>query len=260
VRARGQGIDPQSLYRVTSDKGEYLAGRKVVGGGRAVDILPEVCRAAVTGLSFPKKMRWGAGDFGQLGNGGSGHSPTAVTVAGVSEASSVAAGYGHTCAVVSGGTVKCWGLNSEGQLGDGGLVWNSPTAVDVIGISGATEVVLGHVHSCALVADGAVRCWGDNRRGQLGNGSTTSSGTAVAVSGVIGFVGLIAPHLARRLVGSLHEGLIPSAALMGGFLLILADLIGRTIRPPIEIPAGIVITIIGVPFFLYLLWKREKVP
>lgn len=84
------------------------------------------------------------------------------------------------------------------------------------------------------------------------------AGVTVTVAGIIGFVGLIAPHLARRLVGSMHEGLVPTAALMGGFLVILADLIGRTISPPTEIPAGIVIAIIGVPFFLYLLWKREK--
>lgn len=81
----------------------------------------------------------------------------------------------------------------------------------------------------------------------------------VTVAGIIGFVGLIAPHLARRFVGSLHEGLIPASAFVGGFLIILADFIGRTITPPTEIPAGIVTSIIGVPFFLYLLWKREKV-
>ncbi|MCS6995075.1 MAG: iron ABC transporter permease [Anaerolineales bacterium] len=84
------------------------------------------------------------------------------------------------------------------------------------------------------------------------------AGVTVTVAGIMGFVGLIAPHLARRLVGVMHEKLIPTSALMGGFLLILADLIGRTIRPPTEIPAGIVISIVGVPFFLYLLWKREK--
>lgn len=81
----------------------------------------------------------------------------------------------------------------------------------------------------------------------------------VTVVGIIGFVGLVAPHLARRLVGTLHEGLVPAAAFAGGFLVILADLVGRTLRPPTEIPAGIVIAIVGVPFFLYLLWKREKV-
>lgn len=85
------------------------------------------------------------------------------------------------------------------------------------------------------------------------------AGVTVTVAGIISFVGLIAPHLARRLVGSLHEGLIPASAFVGGFVVIFADFIGRTITPPTEIPAGIVTSIIGVPFFLYLLWKREKV-
>ncbi len=89
--------------------------------------------------------------------------------------------------------------------------------------------------------------------------SVALAGVTVTVAGILGFVGLIAPHLARRLVGSMHEGLVPTAALTGGFLVILADLVGRTISPPTEIPAGIVIAIVGVPFFLYLLWKREKV-
>lgn len=89
--------------------------------------------------------------------------------------------------------------------------------------------------------------------------SVALAGVTVTMAGIIGFVGLIAPHLARRLVGSMHEGLVLTAAFAGGLLVILADLVGRTISPPTEIPAGIVIAIIGVPFFLYLLWKREKV-
>lgn len=85
------------------------------------------------------------------------------------------------------------------------------------------------------------------------------AGVTVTVAGIIGFVGLIAPHLARRLVGTMHEGLVPTAALVGGFIVVLADFIGRTILQPTEIPCGIITSIVGVPFFLYLLWKREKV-
>jgi ABC-type Fe3+-siderophore transport system permease subunit len=56
----------------------------------------------------------------------------------------------------------------------------------------------------------------------------------------------------------MHEGLVPTAAFVGGFLVVFADLVGRMLNPPTEIPAGIVTSIVGVPFFLYLLWKREK--
>ncbi len=84
------------------------------------------------------------------------------------------------------------------------------------------------------------------------------AGVTVTMAGIIGFVGLIAPHVARKLVGSMHEGLVPTAAFVGGFLVVFADLVGRMLNPPTEIPAGIVTSIVGVPFFLYLLWKREK--
>jgi iron complex transport system permease protein len=97
------------------------------------------------------------------------------------------------------------------------------------------------------------------KRGFLLLLSVAIAGVTVTVAGIIGFVGLIAPHVARRLVGSMHEGLIPTSALVGGFLVIFADFVGRIINPPTEIPAGIVTSIVGVPFFLYLLWKREKV-
>ena len=77
--------------------------------------------------------------------------------------------------------------------------------------------------------------------------------SCVAVSGGIGFVGLIAPHLARRLVGPKHEYLIPASALTGGLLLIVADTLGRSVFQPAEIPVGIVVAVIGAPYFLYLL-------
>ena len=79
------------------------------------------------------------------------------------------------------------------------------------------------------------------------------AGSCVSVSGGIGFVGLIAPHLARRLVGPRHQIQLPAAALIGALLLLTADTIGRWILQPTEIPTGIVVAIIGAPYFLYLL-------
>lgn len=81
---------------------------------------------------------------------------------------------------------------------------------------------------------------------------------AVAVSGTIGFVGLVAPHIARRLVGPTHEGLIPVTALFGGALLVLADLIGRWVIAPSELPIGIVTALIGAPYFMYLLYRYRN--
>ncbi|WP_205138289.1 FecCD family ABC transporter permease [Virgibacillus halotolerans] len=77
--------------------------------------------------------------------------------------------------------------------------------------------------------------------------------SCVSVSGGIGFVGLIGPHLARRLIGSGHRLLLPASAIAGALLLIVADTIGKAILQPSEIPAGVIVAIIGAPYFLYLL-------
>ncbi|MDL1902839.1 iron ABC transporter permease [Anaerolineae bacterium CFX9] len=81
---------------------------------------------------------------------------------------------------------------------------------------------------------------------------------AVAIAGTIGFIGLIAPHITRRLVGPAHEGMLPITALFGGALLVLADLIGRAIIAPSELPIGIITALIGAPYFMYLLIRYRK--
>ncbi|OIK09962.1 iron ABC transporter permease [Bacillus sp. MUM 13] len=85
--------------------------------------------------------------------------------------------------------------------------------------------------------------------------STALIGGAVAFAGGIGFVGLMAPHMAKRLVGSSFGALLPASALLGGILVMLADLIGRTIFSPLEVPAGVFTAGIGAPYFIYLLFK-----
>lgn len=83
------------------------------------------------------------------------------------------------------------------------------------------------------------------------------SGACVAAGGNITFLGLVAPHIARRLVGPKHPLLIPASALTGALLLLLADLIGRTLLAPSEIPVGLVISVLGAPYFIYLLMKTN---
>ncbi|WP_285847341.1 FecCD family ABC transporter permease [Peribacillus simplex] len=81
--------------------------------------------------------------------------------------------------------------------------------------------------------------------------------TSVAMAGGIGFIGLVAPHLARRLVGPMYQHSLPVAGLIGLIILVLADTIGRSIFQPNAIPAGIVVAAIGAPYFLYLLTKTK---
>jgi iron complex transport system permease protein len=80
---------------------------------------------------------------------------------------------------------------------------------------------------------------------------------SVSLGGMIGFIGLLVPHIMRALVGPDHRVLIPAAAVGGGALLVVSDLIGRTVASPAEIPAGIVTALIGAPYFLYLLRRRD---
>jgi len=84
------------------------------------------------------------------------------------------------------------------------------------------------------------------------------TGIAVSVSGIIGFVGLIIPHIVRILIGADHRILIPSCALVGATFLILVDVLARTIIAPSELPLGIITALFGVPFFIYLLRKKKR--
>ncbi|MEH2049971.1 FecCD family ABC transporter permease [Nostoc sp.] len=88
--------------------------------------------------------------------------------------------------------------------------------------------------------------------------SVALAGSSVAIAGTIGFVGLMAPHLARRLVGSVHQKLLPVAALIGGLLVASADFLGRTMFTPTELPCGLLTAALGAPYFIYLMYQRRR--
>lgn len=88
--------------------------------------------------------------------------------------------------------------------------------------------------------------------------SVCLAGSAVSIGGAIGFVGLIAPHIARKLVGPSFGGLIPASALIGSLIVILADTVARTVFLPLDIPAGVFTAGIGAPFFIYLLYRNRN--
>lgn len=129
---------------------------------------------------------WGFNAYGQLGDGSSSNTrlkPVAVVGLG-SGVASLAAGTGHTCAVMESGAAKCWGHNVIGQLGDNSTV-NRVTPVDVFGLnSGVVSISGGIYHTCAVMDSGSVKCWGQNTYGQLGDNSTTHRRTPVDVVGL----------------------------------------------------------------------------
>jgi len=145
-----------------------------------------------------KVMCWGWNQFGQLGDRTTTDRVTPVEVSGITTATSITLGNRHSCALLTGGTVKCWGSNGNGELGasvastcdmwgyypDPATISCSTTPVEVSGIADAESIALGSSHSCAVLDDGKVMCWGSNDYGQLGDGTTTSRTTPVEVSGL----------------------------------------------------------------------------
>ncbi len=130
---------------------------------------------------------WGDNYYGQLGDNNNNDSSTPVDVVGLSSGvTHISLGRYHTCVVVTGGGVKCWGKNEFGQLGDGSTSdVNSP--VDVVGLSnGVSTIIAGEDHTCALMTGGGMKCWGYNYYGQLGDGTDDDRYTPVDVVGVSG--------------------------------------------------------------------------
>jgi alpha-tubulin suppressor-like RCC1 family protein len=122
---------------------------------------------------------WGSNAFGELGNttvataSGNPVSSVPIMVAGLTQATAVAAATNYVCALLVDGTAQCWGSNASGQLGNGSTT-DSTTPVPVSVVTGAAAIAAGGAHSCALMTDGTVACWGANGAGELGLG--TSSG------------------------------------------------------------------------------------
>lgn len=96
------------------------------------------------------------------------------------------------------------------------------------------------------------------QRGLLLLTSVALAGASVATAGAVVFVGLMSPHLGRQLVGASHEGLLPVSAMIGGMLVVIADLLGRVLFAPLELPCGIITAAVGAPYFVYLLIQTRQ--
>ena len=152
---------------------------------------------------------WGLNSSGQLGNGSTSDSRSPVQVSGLaSGVASVSVGMFHSCAVTKDGVALCWGSNSYGQLGDGYTSVQRTTPYTVTGLSsGVASISTRHQHNCALTTSGAVRCWGANESGQLGEGTTTQRNSPAPVSGLSSGVSAIG-------VGDTHSCALTTAGII----------------------------------------------
>jgi alpha-tubulin suppressor-like RCC1 family protein len=171
----------------SSSQYESPQGTLSLGVGRTADSISAGGNHVCVILDDGSVKCWGRGNQGQLGRGstddGSGPTDSPVDLGTGRTATAISAGSHTTCAVLDDGSVKCWGSNDYGQLGDGTTTDRlSPVATSSLGTGRtAISVTAGGVSTCAILDDGSVKCWGRNNYGQVGNGQEIDTDTPVGV-------------------------------------------------------------------------------
>lgn len=198
------GADEFTCAIVAADDGVHCWGRNTegeLGDGSGITQLRPVYTQLATGgdlvgasdlavggrhacaLAGGTAYCWGANNVGQVGDGMGGAgviAPTAVEV--LANVSAIAAGVAHTCAVLADGSVRCWGINDSGEVGDGNGNGTAVSPTAVLGLpSRAVAIHAGRSHTCAILDDGAPYCWGKNSIGQIANPVTSELDAPILV-------------------------------------------------------------------------------
>lgn len=218
----GSGTDASTLVPVTvagvNDAAEVAAGRDFT------------CIRRTNGTV----ACWGSGENGRLGSGATENSMRPITVTGVTGAVEVVAGRAHACVRASSGAAWCWGANQSGQLGRGaGLHTDASSAAPVVTLTGSTDLAAGGNNTCAIVTGGALRCWGGNYQGQIGNRQAGDDAKEEAPTDVPGIAGAIAVAVSEnRVCAALTGGVVKC----WGYNNYTAGLLGTGSRDP-SVPA-----------------------
>lgn len=161
----GELGDGTTTQRLTPVRVRRLRGAVQIGIGE---------RHGCALLENGRAKCWGQGGSGQLGDGTETDRRTPVRVRRLRGAVQIAAGRGHSCAVLDNGRAKCWGAGGNGQLGIGTNPFEQLTPIRVRRLRGVIQLAAGRSHSCGLLKDGRVKCWGANWNGQIGDGTTSA--------------------------------------------------------------------------------------
>jgi alpha-tubulin suppressor-like RCC1 family protein len=203
ARLNGNGAGDPILIAGTT-----IVGASKIAGGR----FQHACA-----LMIDTTVRcWGNNNNGQIGVGTTGTITATGQALGVTGATYIGVGNYHSCAVIAAGAVKCWGMNLTGQLGDGLTAVGTPTPVQVQGLTGVTQLALGRDHTCGLITDGTVKCWGSNNQVQLGLASTVISRfTPTTVPNVTGAIQITAGY--QQTCALLTNGTVTCWGLFGTY-------------------------------------------
>ncbi|HEX9952602.1 MAG TPA: iron ABC transporter permease [Rubricoccaceae bacterium] len=186
-------------------------------------------------------------------------SVTTMLLAGIAVNALCGAGVGALVLFADDGQLRDLTFWTLGSLG--GATWGSlAIAAPLVGAAVVAAPWLARALDALLLGEAEARHLGVRTERVKGIAVTLAAlavAAATAVAGLIGFVGLVAPHLVRLLLGPGHRALLPASALAGAVLLVFADLAGRTVLAPVEVPIGIVTAVAGAPFFLALLMRER---
>ncbi|AMO56882.1 iron ABC transporter [Endozoicomonas montiporae] len=236
------------------------AGVAIVLGGLIFSSLPPLLQNyTITFMAFAGSVitTWVVFKMGTTANG---TSVATMLLAGVAISALAGSGLGILTYISDDSSLRNLTFWQMGSIA--GATWNG--VLLSLTLLGPVVVLLcryGDVLNAMLLGESEARHLGINVqvvKVKLILLTALAVGVSVSVAGVIGFVGLVVPHLIRLMVGPNHKVLLPASAMLGGALLLVADMIARVIVSPAELPIGIVTALMGAPFFISLLWQQRK--